>query len=327
LKYSSVALNFKGDVKKMRLKSLISFSMALCLCIPIINSVPYVQDDSILQVSADTTADGFTYDINTSQGFVTITSYTGSATNVVIPSEIDGYPVTTIGKKVFSGSASYSSNWQNNRNIVSVTIPDTVTTIGSYAFCSCSSLNSINIPSSVTSIGDDAFNCCTSLKEITIPNSVTIIGNWAFFKCTSLKEITIPNSVTTICSWAFQGCTSLSSITIPSSVTSIGSSAFKECISLSSITIPSSVTSVGSGAFRNCTNLETATIKSANTKIADNAFDGCYIVNIVYDYEDEPIVTTEPETQKPTYIYDVNQDGFENVIDLLVLKKHLLGIS
>ena len=131
------------------------------------------------------------------------------------------------------------------------TIPDSVTSIGDWAFFDCSSLTSITIPDSVTSIGDYAFYYCTSLTSITIPDSVTSIGSDAFEDCTSLTSITIPDSVTSIGSDAFYKCESLTSIIIPSSVTSIGSDAFEDCTSLTSIAIPDGVTSIGNEAFYN----------------------------------------------------------------------------
>ena len=114
-------------------------------------------------------------------------------------------------------------------------IPDSVTSIGDYAFKGCTSLTSATIPDSVASIGDSAFYSCTSLTNVTIPNSVTSIGDWAFFNCTSLTSIIIPNSVTSIGDSAFENCTSLTSIIIPNSVTSIGSSAFYNCKSLTKV--------------------------------------------------------------------------------------------
>ena len=142
------------------------------------------------------------------------------------------------------------------------TIPNSVTSIGEYAFEDCSSLTSITIPNSVTSIGDCAFSGCSSLTSITIPNSVTSIGGGAFAYCSSLTSITIPNSITEIWS-AFRGCSSLTSITIPNSVTSIGWYAFEGCSSLTSITIPNSVTSIGQRVFLGCSSL-----KSFNGKFA-----------------------------------------------------------
>ena len=96
--------------------------------------------------------------------------------------------------------------------LTSYTIPDSVTTIGSYAFDSCSSLTSVTIGDSVTTIGDSAFRNCSSLTSVTIPDSVTTIGDLAFNWCTSLTSVTIPDSVTTIGEEAFNWCTSLTSV-------------------------------------------------------------------------------------------------------------------
>ena len=121
----------------------------------------------------------------------------------------------------------------------------------------CKTDTNYSIPNSITSIGKYAFHICESLTSITIPDSVTSIGNYAFGYCRSLKSITIPNSVTSIGYYAFSGCERLTSITIPNSVTSIGDYAFSYCYSLTSITIPDSVTSIGDYAFSYCSMLKT----------------------------------------------------------------------
>ena len=97
-------------------------------------------------------------------------------------------------------------------------IPDSVTSIGDYAFSNCGSLTSIEIPDSVTSIGDSVFNGCSSLTSISIPDSVTSIGEWAFSRCSGLTSIEIPDSVTSIGEWAFSGCSSLTSVYYKSTV-------------------------------------------------------------------------------------------------------------
>ena len=157
-----------------------------------------------------------------------------------------------------------------------------------FAFDDCGMLTSITIQNSVTSIGEEAFGRCSSLTSITLPNSVTSIGKYAFHGCSSLESIVvdenntvydsrnncnaiietntnklivgckntiIPNSVTSIGESAFFDCDSLTSVIIPNSVTSIGEGAFECCSSLTSITLPNSVTSIGWGAFFDCDSL------------------------------------------------------------------------
>ena len=170
----------------------------------------------------------------------------------------------------------YSHNFYiNDQEIKDLLIPNSVTSIGNWAFYGCSSLTSITIPNSVTSIGNDAFSGCSSLTSVTIPNSVTSIGGWAFYECSSLTSITIPNSVTSIGRGAFNGCSSLTSVTIGNSVTSIGDYAFRHCSSLTSITIPNSITSIGEEAFQDCSSLTSITIPNGVTSIGFGAFKYC----------------------------------------------------
>jgi len=157
----------------------------------------------------------------------------------------------------------------------SITIPNTVTSIGEWAFDRCTCLTSITIPNSVTSIGDYAFSYCSGLTSITIPNSVTSIGHYAFEYCSGLTSIAIPNSVKSIGDFAFEYCSGLTSVTIPNSVTSIGKSAFECCTSLTSIIIPDSVTSIGNSTFGACRSLTSVTIPNSVTSIGYAAFSGC----------------------------------------------------
>ena len=204
--------------------------------------------------------------------------YCSGLTSVTIPNS-----VTSIGEFAFSGCSSltktnytgdiagwcginfgnYSANptaysynlYINDVEVKDLMIPNSVTSIGNYAFSGCSGLTSITIPNSVTSIGEYAFKYCSSLTSVTIPNSVTSIGRSAFYGCSGLTSVTIPNSVTSIGSYAFYGCSGLTSVTIPNSVTSIGEYAFEECSGLISVTIPNSVTSIGMYAFEGCSGL------------------------------------------------------------------------
>ena len=185
------------------------------------------------------------------------------------------------------------------------TIPNSVTSIGGYAFSGCTSLTSVTIPNSVTSIGEYTFYYCSSLTSVTIGNSVTSIGSYAFSDCTSLKSVTIPDSVISIGSCAFEDCTGeliinskklvetnytysnypmyngwldyskFTKLTIGNGVTSIGNYAFYECSSLTSVTIPDGVTKIGRDAFSSCTSLTRVTIGNSVTSIGNYAFYEC----------------------------------------------------
>ena len=197
--------------------------------------------------------------------YVSVTGYNGNADNVVIPKTYRGIPVKEIKDSAF--------NCQTR--LKSVTIPNSVTSIGSSTFSGCTGLTSITIPDRVTSIGERAFRGCTGLTSITIPNNVTSIGTEAFRGCTGLTSVTMGNSVTSIGDSAFKGCSGLTSMTIPDGVTSIGNSAFYGCNGLTSVTIPDSVTSIGVRVFYNCIGLTSITIPDSVTSIGDYAFSGC----------------------------------------------------
>ena len=169
-------------------------------------------------------------------------------------------------------------------SLAEVVIPNSVTSIGGFAFHKCESLTGVVIPNSVTSIGDRTFFGCSSLTEVVIPNSVTNIGKIAFSQCESLTEVVIPNSVTSIGEFTFSQCESLTEVVIPNSVTSIGEFAFSQCESLTEVVIPDSVTSIGKFAFAICCSLTEIVIPDSVTSIGDNAFGGC---SFSYDLKQE----------------------------------------
>ena len=255
------------------------------------------------------TQEGFTISGNS------ITGYIGTATDIVIPSsyKIDettgdyiedldgtGTPITTIGANAF----------QNKMALTSITIPETVTSIGEYAFAGCTALQTIDLSNSqITSIPDRAFQGNLALTSITIPDTVISIGQYAFNGCTNLLNVNLSETsqLQTIGNYAFQNCSSLTTITIPETVTSIGSrafsgcsslqsvdfnncqtttipdSAFSGCSSLTTITIPETVTSIRISAFSGCSSLTIITIPEGVKSIGSWAFSGCHALAIVYN--------------------------------------------
>jgi hypothetical protein len=127
---------------------------------------------------------------------------------------------------LFSKEQNILIQYPSGREITGYTIPNSVTSIGDYAFSDCSSLTNITIPDSVTSIGNYAFSYCSSLTSVIIPDSVTSIGDWVFADCSNLKSVTVGNGVTSISNYAFFYCSSLISIIMPNTIKSIGYDAF-----------------------------------------------------------------------------------------------------
>ncbi len=208
--------------------------------------------------------------------------------DVVIPEKVNpGSEFTVVGIAVRA--------FKSSEGLTSVTIPNSVKSIGANAFEGCKNMTSVTIPSSVTTIGQSAFYGCSGLTLFTIPQGVTDIYSGTFVNCTGLKSVTIHKSVTSIYSEAFKGCnnietltyntdaigtcfsgkTKLKTVNIGSSVTSIAQNAFSGCTGLTSITIPENVTTIGDHAFDGCTGLTSLTIPEGVTTIGSLAFRGC----------------------------------------------------
>ena len=169
----------------------------------------------------------------------------------------------------------------------SLTIPDSVSSIGDHAFSGCSSFTgSLTIPESVTTIGDSAFSGCSGFTgSLTIPDSVTTIGIDAFDSCSGFTgSLIIPSSVTTIDWSAFEGCSGFTgSLTIPDSVTTIRYNAFSGCSSFTgSLTIPESVTTIDDYAFEGCRSIVALWLPSSVTNIGWNVFYNCDSLQTVY---------------------------------------------
>lgn len=288
-------------MRKLQLK-LTSVVLCALLVLPSIQTRTYASTSGETTISSiSTTSDGYSYTIS-DQG-VTITGYTGTGTDISIPSRIDGQMVTGIGEKAF----------YFNKNLTSVTIPEGVTSIGDSAFYYCTSLVSILIPDTAVSIGSSAFYNCTSLAGIVMPESLTSIGFGAFENCTALKRVTIPYEVTSISDGAFYNCANMTDVFIGDNVTSIGVSSFANCTQLRGVIIPDSVTSIGSGAFNNCKYLPQVIIPKTVTYIDSGAFSNCSSLSNVYFRGNAPALGSGVFSGCYSYLkihYIIDKSGF-----------------
>ena len=202
----------------------------------------------------------------------TITGYSGNATALYIPDEIDGHEVVAIGDRAF----------QNRTDLRTVMIPDSVTEIEAYSFNNCTNLSNVTLSKSLKYMGGRAFGSCEKITQIEIPKSLDNCGNSGyasyhgpFGACSGLKKITFEEGATEVSNGLFRGCTGLEEINIPDGVTKIESSSFEDCINLVSVNISDSVIKIENEAFAGCEKIESINIPDSVTEIGESTFANC----------------------------------------------------
>lgn len=231
---------------------------------------------------------------------ICLVKYLGDEAEVVVPSEIDGKPVTVIGSGCFSGnqtitrveipeSVTWLDGFNDCSNLADIKLSNGVKVIGVFSFENCGSLEKIDLPDSVTNMMSRAFEGCSSLKSIHLSKNLKTIYTGAFQNCSSLEEITIPAGVTNIGKmWmgksghVFSGCTSLKRVTINGKIQAVRRRTFEWCKALETIELPASVTKIGEGAFIGCKSLETIKLPSGVERICIDAFRGCGLKEITF---------------------------------------------
>lgn len=207
----------------------------------------------------------FSYETN--NGTITITRGCACDGVVTIPDTLDGLPVTSI--------ADYAFFFCRNQNLLSMTIPNSVTSIGTMAFADCDTLTNVSIGSGLNNLGNAAFSGCSSLTSVALPDGVTELARDVFHSCHGLTNVTFGNHLTRIGLDAFSSCSSLSSVTFPDSLATLADGAFCNCASLTSVTIPRGVTHMA--AFSFCSSL-TGIYCQGNAPSFDSprSFEGTY---------------------------------------------------
>ena len=255
---------------------------------------------------------------------LTITNYTGPGGVVTIPANINGLTVTGIGAYAF----------YRNTNLTSVTIPETVTSLGLSAFEDCN-ITSVVIPGSLNNIASYAFSGCFSLTNATICNGIPYIAEGMFGGSHLLCNVAIPASVTSIGDDAFYYC-GLTNLTVPGNVTNFGDSTFAHCFNLINATFSEGVPYIGDDMFAYCTNLTSVMIPSSLTTIGYFAFEICAFTNLaipdnVTDIEDGAfsgcsLLTNVTLPNSVTYL---GQEAFEGCSSLsnLVIRGSVSGFG
>lgn len=204
--------------------------------------------------------------------------------SITVPKQVaqtkkgDGYVVTEVEAFAFADS-----------KLKSITLPDSVTYIGNYAFKGCESLTELDLGKGVTEIGSYALQNCTALTSVTIGEKTETIGGNAFMGCTALKTVTFNTQLLTeIKGSAFDSCTALESIEIPASVTTLGSSVFRKCTSLKNVKLNAGIKILGNSLFSGCSSLEKITLPYGITSMGNFIFADCVnLAEIEFDDDKE----------------------------------------
>lgn len=289
------------NIKKIGSLLALSFSLlSLFSCITEVESSNSL--DSSLSTSSSSekkTHKDFTFKLNEDQkSYKVILKPTSEEENLIIPSEYDGLPVTSLG------------GFNDNYTFKSIELPFTITSLPSGAFGGSMMLETINLDY-VTSLGSGAFSNCDSLKSVVLNDQLEVIEDHTFYHCISLTEVKLPKNLKSIGKSAFYDCRKLENIIFPDGLTTIKEQAFELCTSLKAINLVDTLTFLGDYAFYYCSSARTLTLSSSLNEIPNFCFQNCKnIVDVEF-----------PESIKKLKYY-----SFENCINLSSITIHAKDI-
>lgn len=290
----------------------------------------------VFSSAADTAQDDIAVEYTVRNKEVCITGCNGSVASLVIPSQIEGFPVTSVAESAFEG----------NDDIISCTFPDSLKKIGAKAFRACPQLSDIKIGSGVSDIGEYAFTACPALtkididtknniysningclfkngdtlliyagsKDAVIPDDTKFIGKGAFFGRSDITSITIPKNVEFIDDHAFSGCLSLKNIDIPDNVKNLGAGCFMSCTSLQSATLGNGLDSVPENCFHSCSALEKVVFSESVSAVWDDAFYSCPALSGIYLPPTVKIIGSNAIGKR----YDIRSDSSVNIPNFII---------
>ncbi|MBO4492747.1 MAG: leucine-rich repeat protein [Ruminococcus sp.] len=289
--------------------------------------------------AAEDIPEGFSLKYEIKDKKVTVTGCTGSESMLMIPSEIEGLPVTAVAENAFAG----------NTDIAICILPDSLETVGARAFSTCPNLCNLSLGKNVSYIGDYAFTACPALFDISVSkdnstysnidgslymngdslllyaggadakiyDKTKIIGKGAFFGKAEVVSLDIPGSVTTIDDHAFSGCLSLKSVDIPDSVAKLGKGCFMSCSSLESVSFGKSVKAVPENCFHSCNSLKSVSLTENITSIGEDAFYSCTGLGEIYIPSSVTAIGKDAMGRR----YDVRSSSSENISGFVIKGK------
>lgn len=222
----------------------------------------------------------------TEDGQALLSNYRGTETVLTVPAELDGHPLTVLGRAAFLG----------DQNLVEVTVPRGVVAIEDACFSECHHLQRVTLPDTLVTMGDSAFNRCEELSQLTLPDSLRHIGELAFFNCAALTELTLPAALETLGArpldgsgwlaaqtgehavlgrWYVRCLSDQAEVTVPADVTFIVGAAFMNNTSVQRVTVPQGVTALGDYCFYGCVALTQLTLPDTVTAIGEQSFVDC----------------------------------------------------